>query len=961
MKKAIKLNLITLGLINTIGMTVTQAQAEETLGQIDVVEKVISNDKKPFTEAKAKSTRENVFKETQTIDQVIRSIPGAFTQQDKGSGVVSVNIRGENGLGRVNTMVDGVTQTFYSTALDSGQSGGSSQFGAAIDPNFIAGVDVNKSNFSGTSGINALAGSANFRTLSVNDVITDDKPFGIILKGMTGSNATKSNFMTTAAGRKWLDNGGYVGVVYGYSQREVSQDYRIGGGERLSSLGQDILAKEKEAYFRNAGYVLNQAGQWTPDLNKNHWSCNAPTPMFNGSTAPITTTDITGATEIRTPGCITQIERKEKNYEYVSDEITPDEPPYNISRYQLNNYKNETRKKILKQLLQDNKDPSEITELQEGADGIKKTDKSFEDNKEQYSVTPIEPGSLQSRSRSHLLKFEYGDDHHTLGAQLRTLDNKIGSRKIENRNYQVNYNFNNNSYLDLNLMAAHNIGKTIYPKGGFFAGWRVRDKLITKNVANIVDINNSHTFLLPKEIDLKTTLGFNYFTNEYSKNRFPEELSLFYEGASGEPGRYKYTDGLLKGSQNLLPQRSVILQPSGKQKFKTVYFDTALSKGIYHLNYSVNFTHYAFNGEYVGYENTTKDNEPILHKSGHKKAFNHSATLSAELSDYFMPFFTYSRTHRMPNIQEMFFSQVSDAGVNTALKPEQSDTYQLGFNTYKKGLFTQDDVLGIKLVGYRSFIKNYIHNVYGEWWKNNTPIWAASNGFRFTIAHQNYQPVVKKSGAELEINYDMGRFFANLSYAYQRTNQPTNYADASPRAKNTSNQDILKQGYGLSRITMLPKDYGRLELGTRWFDQKLTLGLAARYYGKSKRASIKDECVKGVPCEIQGTGEKAEVVHNAIKKTEDIKKQPIILDLHVSYEPIKDLIIKAEVQNLLDKRYVDPLDAGNDAASQRYYSSLNDSICSKKDDICEGGGKDKTVLYNFARGRTYILSLNYKF
>lgn len=921
MKKAIKLNLITLGLINTIGITITQAQAEETLGQIDVVEKVISNDKKPFTEAKAKSTRENVFKETQTIDQVIRSIPGAFTQQDKGSGVVSVNIRGENGLGRVNTMVDGVTQTFYSTALDSGQSGGSSQFGAAIDPNFIAGVDVNKSNFSGASGINALAGSANFRTLSVNDVITDDKPFGIILKGMTGSNATKSNFMTTAAGRKWLDNGGYVGVVYGYSQREVSQDYRIGGGERLASLGQDILAKEKEAYFRNAGYVLNSAGQWTPDLSKKVWYCHAPDSYLTGKMLDRT-------------GC--------SFYKNI-------DPNANV------------RKEILKKILEEGKKPEDIDKLQKGSDGIEETDKSFERNKEQYSVAPIEPGSLQSRSRSHLLKFEYSDDHHTLGAQIRTLDNKIGSRKIENRNYQINYNFNNNSYLDLNLMAAHNIGKTIYPKGGFFAGWRVRDKLITKNVANIIDINNSHTFLLPKEIDLKTTLGFNYFTNEYSKNRFPEELSLFYKGASGEPGRYKYTDGSLGGSQNLLPQRSVILQPSGKQKFKTVYFDTALSKGIYHLNYSVNFTHYAFNGEYVGYENTAKQiNEPILHKSGHKKAFNHSATLSAELSDYFMPFFTYSRTHRMPNIQEMFFSQVSDAGVNTALKPEQSDTYQLGFNTYKKGLFTQDDVLGIKLVGYRSFIKNYIHNVYGEWWKNNTPIWAASNSFRFTIAHQNYQPVVKKSGAELEINYDMGRFFANLSYAYQRTNQPTNYADASPRQNNASNKEILKQGYGLSRISMLPKDYGRLELGTRWFDQKLTLGIAARYYGKSKRASIKDECVKGVPCKIQGTGEEAEVVHNAIKKTEDIKKQPIILDLHVSYEPIKDLIIKAEVQNLLDKRYVDPLDAGNDAASQRYYSSLNDSICSKNN-ACEDGGKDKTVLYNFARGRTYILSLNYKF
>ncbi|EDK09622.1 transferrin-binding protein [Haemophilus influenzae PittHH] len=915
MKKAIKLNLITLGLINTIGMTITQAQAEETLGQIDVVEKVISNDKKPFTEAKAKSTRENVFKETQTIDQVIRSIPGAFTQQDKGSGVVSVNIRGENGLGRVNTMVDGVTQTFYSTALDSGQSGGSSQFGAAIDPNFIAGVDVNKSNFSGSSGINALAGSANFRTLGVNDVITDDKPFGIILKGMTGSNATKSNFMTMAAGRKWLDNGGYVGVVYGYSQREVSQDYRIGGGERLASLGQDILAKEKEAYFRNAGYILNPEGQWAPDLNKPHWYCNKP------------------------------------DYQSTSSN--------NECRrgYRLGSAAQD-RQDILKELLTENKKPENIEKLQKGNDGIKETDKSFERNKDQYSVAPIEPGSLQSRSRSHLLKFEYGDDHQNLGAQIRTLDNKIGSRKIENRNYQVNYNFNNNNYLDLNLMAAHNIGKTIYPKGGFFAGWRVADKLITKNVANIVDINNSHTFLLPKEIDLKTTLGFNYFTNEYSKNRFPEELSLFYNDDSHDQGTYSNL-GRFKGDRNLLPQRSVILQPSGKQKFKTVYFDTALSKGIYHLNYSVNFIHYAFNGEYVGYENTTSQiNEPILHTSGHKKAFNHSATLSAELSDYFMPFFTYSHTHRMPNIQEMFFSQVSDAGVNTALKPEQSDTYQLGFNTYKKGLFTQDDVLGIKLVGYRSFIKNYIHNVYGVWWRNGVvPTWANSTRFRFTIAHQNYQPIVKKSGAELELNYDMGRFFANVSYAYQRTNQPTNYADASPRPNNASKEDILKQGYGLSRVSMLPKDYGRLELGTRWFDQKLTLGMAARYYGKSKRATIEEEYINGSRYEKYTAGDRT---YYAVKKTEEIKKQPIILDLHVSYEPIKDLIIKAEVQNLLDKRYVDPLDAGNDAASQRYYSSLNNSIeCAQDSSAC--GGSDKTVLYNFARGRTYILSLNYKF
>ena len=737
-------------------------------------------------------------------------------------------------------------------------------------------------------------------------------------------------------------------MVYGYSQREVSQDYRIGGGERLASLGQDILEKEKEAYFRNAGYVLNPAGQWTPDLNKNHWSCNAQNPKFNGNTEKTTSSSpLTGDTETRwtDENCVFHSEKSNIYDDPIEKEETTDKI-----------YEDQVRKKILKDI-DDGKPLKDIPELQ--AD-IKKTDDSFDENKDQYSVAPIEPGSLQSHSRSHLLKFEYGDDNHTLGAQIRTLDNKIGSRKIENRNYQLNYNFNNNRYLDLNLMVAHNLGKTIYPKGGFFAGWQVADKLITKNVANIVDINNSYTFLLPKEIDLKTTLGFNYFTNEYSKNRFPEELSLFYDDASHDQGLFSYSKkGRYSGTRGSLPQRSVILQPSGKQKFKTVYFDTALSKGIYHLDYSVNFTHYAFNGEYVGYENTpTQINEPILHKSGHKKAFNHSATLSVELSDYFMPFFTYSRTHRMPNIQEMFFSQVSDAGVNTALKPERAETYQLGFNTYKKGVFTKEDILGVKVVGYRSFIKNYIHNVYGDWSQGGVlPEWARLNLFRLTIAHQNYQSIVKKSGAELELNYDMGSFFANLSYAYQRTNQPTNYADASPRPNNASKDDILKQGYGLSRISMLPKDYGRLELGSRWFDQKLTLGIAARYYGKSKRATIQEDYINGSQFELNTSHERT---YYAIKKTEEINKQPIILDLHVSYEPVKDLIIKAEVQNLLDKRYVDPLDSGNDAASQRYYSSLNDSICSKNN-TCEDGGKDKSVLYNFARGRTYILSLNYKF
>lgn len=60
MKKVIKLNLITLCLINTLSVSIVDAKAEETLDQIDVVEKNVANDKKPFTEAKAKAP-ESIF------------------------------------------------------------------------------------------------------------------------------------------------------------------------------------------------------------------------------------------------------------------------------------------------------------------------------------------------------------------------------------------------------------------------------------------------------------------------------------------------------------------------------------------------------------------------------------------------------------------------------------------------------------------------------------------------------------------------------------------------------------------------------------------------------------------------------------------------------------------------------------------------------------------------------------
>ncbi|HFA7547906.1 TPA: TonB-dependent receptor [Neisseria gonorrhoeae] len=894
------------------GRAGSEAQIQ-VLEDVHVKAKRVPKDKKVFTDARAVSTRQDIFKSGENLDNIVRSIPGAFTQQDKSSGIVSLNIRGDSGFGRVNTMVDGITQTFYSTSTDAGRAGGSSQFGASVDSNFIAGLDVVKGSFSGSAGINSLAGSANLRTLGVDDVVQGNNTYGLLLKGLTGTNSTKGNAMAAIGARKWLESGASAGVLYGHSRRGVAQNYRVGGGgQHIGNFGAEYLERRKQRYFvQEGGLKFNSnSGKWERDFQRPYW--------------------------------------KTKWYQKYND-------------------------------------PQELQKYIEGHD------KSWRENlAPQYDITPIDPSGLKQQSAGNLFKLEYDGVFNKYTAQFRDLNTKIGSRKIINRNYQFNYGLSLNPYTNLNLTAAYNSGRQKYPKGSKFTGWGLLKDFETYNNAKILDLNNTATFRLPRETELQTTLGFNYFHNEYGKNRFPEELGLFFDGPDQDNGLYSYL-GRFKGDKGLLPQKSTIVQPAGSQYFNTFYFDAALKKDIYRLNYSTNAINYRFGGEYTGYygsENEFKrafgENspaykehcdpscglyEPVLKKYGKKRANNHSVSISADFGDYFMPFAGYSRTHRMPNIQEMYFSQIGDSGVHTALKPERANTWQFGFNTYKKGLLKQDDILGLKLVGYRSRIDNYIHNVYGKWWDLNgdIPSWVGSTGLAYTIRHRNFKDKVHKHGFELELNYDYGRFFTNLSYAYQKSTQPTNFSDASESPNNASKEDQLKQGYGLSRVSALPRDYGRLEVGTRWLGNKLTLGGAMRYFGKSIRATAEERYIDGT--NGGNTSNVRQLGKRSIKQTETLARQPLIFDFYAAYEPKKNLIFRAEVKNLFDRRYIDPLDAGNDAATQRYYSSFDpkdkdeDVTCNADKTLCNGkyGGTSKSVLTNFARGRTFLMTMSYKF
>lgn len=936
-KKVLKLSMLSLCLLHITQTAMAEDTPKTTPKTTDfsvVLDEVVvtatnstKKSQKPFTKASATSVRENVFNASENVDAIVRSMPGAFTQQDKSSGLVSLNVRGDSGFGRANSMVDGVTQTFYSTSTDAGRGGGTSQFGAVIDQNFIAGVELNKGSFNGKGGLNTLTGSANFRTLNADDVIKDDKNFGVIAKGLTGKNATDKNFMLAAGGRQWLDNGS-ISALYAYSHKDISQNYKVGGGgTHIGNVGDDLLlSKQKQVFAKEHALTYDEASRsWQKDLTKLDEETGKPLwdrkYRFGGKCYGL--------------GCI---DTKEKFDEYVADK-----------------------------------------QQQWQKHGAK-----------EYSIAPIDITALNQTSKSHLAKINYNNDTSDVGLQLRKMDTTIGSRRISNDNYQLDVAYNPNEIIDLKVLAAHNVGVQKYPKGSTFTGWKLDKDFETKNTANLFDLNNTHTFNLPKQMDLTTTVGLNILHNEYSKNRFPDELGLFYTNDLLCGGGYDACGGRFQGTSSTLPKKSVIVQPSGKQRFHSIYLDTSLQKDKYQLDYSVNASQYRFSGEHASYYSSQKEfkdkfgedsqiykqhcspscdvYEPLVTTSGKKHAINHSVTLSAKYDTGFMPFVSFARTHRMPNIQEMFFSQIGDVGVNTALKPEQANTYQLGFNIFKHNLLTDNDTLGLKVLGYESRINNYIHNVYGKWYDTkNPPSWVASGALKGnTIQHRNWQMPVHKQGLELEINYDAGRYFANLSYARQKTDQPTNYSDASESPLNSSKEDQLTQGYGLSKVSMLPKDYGRFEFGVRAFDNKLTVGSMVRYYGQSPRATIEPRYIDGT--HGGNTSHSDDKGTHVIKQIEMLKRQPLVHDFYVAYEPIKDLVMRLDVQNAFDKLYIDPLDANNDAATQRYYHSYyndaDEGAPCAAGQLCKPdakyGGTTRSVLTNFAKGRSLLFSMTYK-
>ncbi|MGO4685360.1 TonB-dependent receptor domain-containing protein [Hyphomicrobium sp. 2TAF46] len=163
------------------------------------------------------------------LDDALRSQPGTFTRTSPQNAGLAVNIRGFEGSGRVNTLIDGVPQNFSFT-------GHEAQGFTYIDPGLVAGIDIARGAVTTAGGAGALAGVANLRTLDVEDILRPGQNVGGFVTSTWGSNNV--GFSETAAAAVQTRGIGIAGAI---SHRDPGS-YENADGVEIPRTFQDLTS-----------------------------------------------------------------------------------------------------------------------------------------------------------------------------------------------------------------------------------------------------------------------------------------------------------------------------------------------------------------------------------------------------------------------------------------------------------------------------------------------------------------------------------------------------------------------------------------------------------------------------------------------------------------------------------------------------------------------------------------------
>lgn len=238
--------------------------AATELGQIVITSERGDGEDDPYrTPGPVSSTSGTAIEEEYggNVNEVLRSTPGTYTRNQTDQPGIVVNIRGMQGLGRVNAMIDGVPQTFRNL---SGHAGTFDDL-VYIDPNLLAGVDVTRGVVAGAAGLGTLSGAANFRTIGIDDILLPGRNVGAMVTGKLGTNGYDWSGMGAVGMRSAMfqDGQGEISVMGAYSQTKQS-NYKNGDGVEnpFDSAEHPRSGLFKVAIAPNDEHSLTLGGMW---------------------------------------------------------------------------------------------------------------------------------------------------------------------------------------------------------------------------------------------------------------------------------------------------------------------------------------------------------------------------------------------------------------------------------------------------------------------------------------------------------------------------------------------------------------------------------------------------------------------------------------------------------------------------------------------------------------------------
>ena len=274
--------------------------------------------------------------------------------------------------------------------------------------------------------------------------------------------------------------------------------------------------------------------------------------------------------------------------------------------------------------------------------------------------------------------------------------------------------------------------------------------------------------------------------------------------------------------------------------------------------------------------------------------------------DWLQLFASYGEGWRPPAVTETLISGRPHSGgtetmyPNPFLKPESSQSWEVGFNILKENLLTDGDAAGLKVSYFDTRIEDFMFMAVGL----QRP--GAGLPALGIAAYVNDLSSTRFRGVEYSFDYDAGAYYSNFTYTHMigenqyckqtawlgGATSPVYSGTGTRRpivgnAPNVAANAATSCGGMMGTAEHMPMDRGSLTLGTRLLDSKLDIGARARYS-------------EGYALE-QGDTAAQEQIYPADWKTYTV------YDLYGSYKATDALTLRLALDNFTDRAYLVPL------------------------------------------------------